>query len=219
VGTAAEELLAVLGTLVAGFAALTTLLFVALFMNLYGPGLVRAALREVLPERQARYRAILDKVYDSVGGYLTGLTAIAALNTTFTTIALAVLGVPFFLPLGILSGLGSLIPLVGATIAGILLVAVAAASQGLWIGVAMAAYVVVYQQIENHVFGPVVYRRTAGMNPLVTLLAVVYVAELHGMMGALLAVPAVAVGQILLREVLALRRERLGLPVDAKEAP
>jgi predicted PurR-regulated permease PerM len=206
-----------LGAIFAAGFMVTTVLFVTLFMLIWAPGLIRRAMGETLPRHRPLYERILGKIYGSVGGYIAGLIVLAGLNATFATIFLAILGVPFFLPLGILSGLGSLVPLVGATAAGVIIAIVGAATKSVWIGVIIMVYNVSYQQVENHVFAPVIYKRTADLNPLVTLLAVVYFAELSGLIGALLAVPLVAIGQILLVEALALRRERLDLPPPPKE--
>jgi predicted PurR-regulated permease PerM len=67
-----------------------------------------------------------------------------------------------------------------------------------------------YGQLEGNVLGPLVYKRTVHVNPLLTLFAVVFFAELAGILGAVLAVPLLATGQIILRELLLVRREKLG---------
>jgi predicted PurR-regulated permease PerM len=179
---------------------------------------VGGVLAESLPVHRQRYERVLGKVYHSVGGYLSGLALIAVVNATCATLFLAILGVPYFLPLGILSGLGSLIPLLGATLAGCVLTLVAIASGGLLEGVAVFAYVCVYQQFENHVLGPVVYKRTVELNPLVTLLGIILFADLAGVLGTFLAVPIVGACQIVIRELLLLRRERLNLPLKGDVA-
>ncbi len=210
---AVETSVAALGTVFRGAIALVTLLFSVTFMLLFGGRLIDGILAEAVPATRGRYERILDKVYRSIGGYLSGLALIAAINATLTSIFLAIVGVPFFLPLGILSGVGSLVPYVGALLAGALISLVAAASQGLWTGIGALAYYVAYQQIlENHILVPLVYKRTVQLNPLVTLLAVVFLGDAAGIVGAILAIPAVAVGQILLRELLLIRREHLHVP-------
>jgi predicted PurR-regulated permease PerM len=78
--------------------------------------------------------------------------------------------------------------------------------------VGTALYFVVYQQFENQVLGPLVYRQTVHLNPLVGLVALLVLTELAGIAGALAAVPIVAIAQVLLREALGFRREALGLP-------
>ncbi|HYO51518.1 AI-2E family transporter [Archangium sp.] len=215
---AVDPALRMLGGVVAGVGAFVTVLFLVVFMLAYGGRVVRGLLAESLPVHRQRYERVLGKVYRSVGGYLSGLALIGVVNATCATLFLAILGVPYFLPLGILSGLGSLIPLLGATLAGIVLSLVALASGGLWDFVAVAAYATLYQQFENHVLAPVIYKRTVELNPLVTLLGIILFAELAGVLGTFLAVPIVGTWQIVIRELLLLRRERLGLPLKGDVA-
>lgn len=215
---AAQPLLKAVGGMFAGIGGFVTILFLVTFMLLYGGKLVRGALAETLPAHRERYEKVFSKVYRSIGGYLSGLLLIALLNATVTSIFLAVLGVPFWLPLGILSGLGSFLPLVGVTISGLLIVGVAALAGGPWAAVASVAYITLYQQVENHLIAPLIYERTIRVNPLVTLLGILFFAELVGVVGALLAVPLIAALQIVLRELFLLRRERLGLPLRGEIA-
>jgi predicted PurR-regulated permease PerM len=215
---AVDPALRVVGNVLAGVGAFVTVLFLVVFMLIYGGRVVRGILAECLPAHRERYERVLGKVYTSVGGYLSGLAIIAVVNATCATIFLAILGVPYFLPLGILSGLGSLIPLLGATLSGLVLAFVALASGGVWDFLAVGVYVMLYQQFENHVLAPVIYKRTVELNPLVTLLGIILFAELAGVLGTFLAVPIVGASQIVIRELLLLRRERLNLPLQGDVA-
>ena len=215
---AVDPALRVLGGLLAGVGAFVTVLFLVVFMLVYGGRVVRGVLAESLPAHRQRYERVLNKVYQAVGGYLSGLALIGVVNAICATVFLAILGVPYFLPLGILSGLGSLIPLLGASAAGLLIAVVAYASGGLWAFLAVGFYVTLYQQFENHLLAPVIYKRTVELNPLVTLLGIILFAELAGVLGTFLAVPIVGTCQIVIRELLLLRRERLGLPLKGDVA-
>ncbi|HSP78510.1 MAG TPA: AI-2E family transporter, partial [Myxococcaceae bacterium] len=210
---AVDPALRVVGGMLTAVGASVTVLFLVIFMLGYGGRLVRGVLAESLPAHRERYERVLGKVYRSVGGYLSGLAIIAVVNASLASVFLAIRGIPYFLPLGILSGLGSLIPLLGATVAGALLALVALVTSGLWKALAVAVYAILYQQFENHVLAPVIYKRTVELNPLVTLLGIIFFADLAGVMGAFLAVPIVGTLQILIRELLLLRRERLHLPL------
>jgi predicted PurR-regulated permease PerM len=215
---AVDPALRVVGGVLAGVGAAVTVLFLVIFMLVYGGPVVRGVLAESLPAHRERYERVLGKVYRSVGGYIGGLLFIAVVNAACASAFLALMGVPYFLPLGILSGLGSLIPLLGATVAGFLLALVALASGGVWDGLAVGVYAILYQQFENHVLGPVIYKRTVELNPLVTLLGIILFAELGGVLGTFLAVPVVGTCQIVTRELLLLRRERLNLPLKGDVA-
>jgi putative heme transporter len=209
---------AALGGVLSGLAALVTVLFLTIFMLLYGGSVVRGILAETLPKHRERYERVLKKIDTSVGGYLSGLCFIAIVNTALTSAFLAILKVPLFLPLGIVSGIGSFLPLVGVTVSGVAIAAVTLAAIGPWGAVAAIAYICVYQQFENHVLTPLVYRKTVSLNPLMTIVGLVFMAEIGGVVGAFLAVPLASAVQIVLKELLLLRREHLGLPLTGDVA-
>jgi predicted PurR-regulated permease PerM len=141
-----------------------------------------------------------------VGGYLGGLLGICAVNAILTTVVFVILGTPFFLPLGILAGSSSLVPYAGPLVAGATVTVFVLVTGGAWKALAAAIYFVLYGQLEGNVLAPLVYRRTVDVNPLVTLLAILFLAEFMGIAGAIMAVPLAAAGQIVVREVLAHRR-------------
>lgn len=190
-----------------------TITFLVVFMLVFGPGLVRRMLSQALPEHRARYERVLNKVYTATGGYLAGLTLICSINATLTTTFLATIGMPFFLPLGLASGFSSMVPYAGPIIAGSTITLLTLATAGPWKALAALTYFILYGQLEGNVLAPLVFRRTVHVNPLLTLFAVVFFAELAGIIGAVLAVPLMATGQIILRELLLVRREKLGARV------
>ena len=215
----AAPLLSVLGGVLSGIVAVVTVAVLAIFMLIFGGGVVAALLREALPERRPRYRTVIDKTYASIGGYLMGLGLICFANATFTTVFLAIVGIPFFLPLGIVSGLSSLVPYAGPAIVGTTVTLIALATGGTGTGIACLIFFVAYGQLEGQVLSPLVFRRTVHVNPLVVILSVVFFGELGGIMGAVMAVPAAAALQILGREVLRERRERLHLAATPLNSP
>jgi predicted PurR-regulated permease PerM len=207
----AGPLFSAAGSVVSLLGAVVTVVFLVVFMLLFGRPLVHAALSEARPERRERYAAILTKIYQSIGGYLGGLLLICTINATLASVFLALNRVPYFLPLGILSGFSSMVPYAGPVVAGTAISLLSWATAGVWHGAASAIYFAVYGQIEGNVLSPLIFRRTVNVNPLVVLMAVLYLADLAGVIGAVVAVPVVAVAQILLREVLRFRRQQLAL--------
>ena len=212
---AATPILNALGGLLTGVAAVVTISFLVVFMLVFGGRLVRAALDEARPEHLATYEDVLGKIYQSIGGYIGGLTLICTINGTLTTTFLAIDGVPFFVPLGILSGLSSMVPYAGPLVMGVAISLVAFLTAGFWHGVAAAIYFIVYGQLEGNVLGPLIFRRTVHVNPLVTTLSLLFLGEMAGIIGAIVAVPVVATLQIVLREILQIRRQRLALQRSA----
>ena len=108
-----------------------------------------------------------------------------------------------------------LIPLAGATISGIIVVLVALATEGWVVALIFGIYFLVYQQLENHILQPLVYRRTVAMSPVVVLIAVLIGADLAGVIGALIAIPIAGSLQVIGNEALASRRERVAAPEPA----
>jgi predicted PurR-regulated permease PerM len=205
---AVNPLLAALGGVVAALAGLLAFFFLAVFMLIFGRDLVTALFAELKPASRERYGRMAAKIYRSVGGYLGGLLGICAINAFLTTIFLVIIRVPFFLPLAILSGTSSLVPYVGPLVVGAGITLFALITGGVWMALAAAIYFVVYGQLEGNVLAPFVYRHTAHVNPLVTLLAILFLVEFMGVAGAVVAVPVAAATQIVIAEIVTIRREQ-----------
>jgi predicted PurR-regulated permease PerM len=210
-GGAATPILNALGDLLSAIAAAITIAFLVIFMLIFGGRLITGAVAEARAERREMYQDVLHKIYRSIGGYLGGLTLICTINATLTTSFLAIDSVPFFLPLGILSGFSSMIPYAGPIVAGTGISLIALFTQGIWHGIASGIYFIVYGLMEGNVLGPLIFRRTVHVNPLVVTLSILFLGEIAGIMGAIIAVPVAATLQIVLRELLRIRRERLSV--------
>ena len=112
-----------------------------------------------------------------------------------------------------------MIPYAGPIVAGTAISLIALFTQGIGHGVACAIYFIVYGLLEGNVLAPLIFRRTVNVNPLVVTLSILFLGEIAGIMGAIIAVPVVATLQIVLREVLRIRRERLQLAREATGQP
>jgi predicted PurR-regulated permease PerM len=162
--------------------------------------MLRFLYRNVKPDRAARLRALADDISDAISGYVFGNFAISVLAGLVTYLTLLILDVPFRIPLAILFGFFDLVPLVGATLGGILVgivVAFVSFPGGL---IVWAAVLLVYQQIENHVIQPVVYGRAVALHPLIVIIAILIGGSLLGVLGALAAIPAAAAIQAVVRD-------------------
>jgi predicted PurR-regulated permease PerM len=118
------------------------------------------------------------------------------------------LGLPFPIVLAVIAGFLDLIPQVGATIASIILVAVAL-TVGTTEAVVMLVIQLIYQQVENYIVYPIVYREVVELSPFTTIIAVLIASSILGVVGAILAVPFAAVIKIVLREASAPRRAQM----------
>jgi predicted PurR-regulated permease PerM len=189
-------------TAVVGF---VTIVFLTLFMILEGPAWRERALGLMAPDARPRWRSVGHQIAQTVSGYVTGNLLLSVIAGVSSTVILLIFGVPFALALGLVVAILDLIPLAGATLAGILLTTVGFLTS-VTAGVAMLVFFVLYQQLENHVLQPLVYGRTVQLSPLVVLIAILIGTEVAGVLGAIGAIPIAGTLQILLLDWLAHRR-------------
>ncbi len=206
--TAVNPILTAVTSALSAVAGFLTVLALTVFMLVFGGGLVQRLLVLVPAADRPRWESVLAKSYRAVGGYLGGVLFICSVNATLTTTVLALIRTPYFLPLGLLSGLSSLVPYAGPILTGGFITLVTLITGGAIKALITLGYFLLYGQLEGNVLGPFVFRRTVHLDPLVALLGILFLAELLGVAGAVVAVPAVALAQILARELLAGRRER-----------
>jgi predicted PurR-regulated permease PerM len=185
--------------IVTGIVAVITIIFMTLFMILEGPSWMERIHGLFPPESQPRWRAVTERIYRTISGYVTGNLLISAIAGIATTIVLLIMGVPYALALGIVVALLDLIPLAGATLAAVI-VTLVALSHSVVAAVVVGVFFVVYQQVENHVLQPVVYGRTVQLSPLAVLISVLIGAEVAGVLGALGAIPVAGTIQILISD-------------------
>lgn len=176
------------------FQAMTLLLFV-FYMSAQGPQL-RRTISSWFPARQQEIIATVWGIsVDKAGGYVVSRLILAAVSTVGTGIFLMIIGVPYWLPLAIWTGVVSqFVPTIGTYLAIALPAIIAAASQpidGVWVVVFGTAY----QQVENYVLHPRITSRTVSIHPAVAFGSVIVGASLFGAIGALVSVPVVAVIQ------------------------
>jgi predicted PurR-regulated permease PerM len=138
---------------------------------------------------------------------VTGNLLISLIAGASATIVMAVMGVPFAVALGLLVAVLDLIPLAGATVAGVIVVGVSFI-HSVPAGIVVLVFFVLYQQLENHFLQPLVYGRTVQLSPLVVLIAVLLGASIAGILGALAAIPVAGSIQVILRDVFATRRAK-----------
>jgi predicted PurR-regulated permease PerM len=200
IGDAAKVLSDIGLGLVNSVFALVNILILSIFIVAGGRGWTDAALRlRPEPERE-RMRRIFDSTANAVGGYVQGALTIALIAGIQAFIVLELLGVPFAAPLAVLAGLASLIPLVGATAAAIVIGLVTLFNDFPTDTIIWAVWAIIYQQLENNLIQPQVQRRTVQVQPIIVLIAVLFGSTLLGVLGAIVAIPLAASIQILLRE-------------------
>jgi predicted PurR-regulated permease PerM len=199
--------------------ALVTILILTAFLLGSGRLWVEAAIELQPPDRQWRIRRALQRMAGAVGGYVAGVLLQATLAGILTYLVLTILGVPFRAPLALVVFFFDLIPLVGATIAAVLVGIVTVFNDFPTTTIIWTVWSIVYQQVENTVIQPRIQARTVQVQPFVVLVSVLFGATLLGVPGALIAIPVAASIQIALREWWEHRRGLAGPPPAAPPAP
>jgi predicted PurR-regulated permease PerM len=193
------------GTLVSGaFAAAGTVsdvlagIFIALFSTYFmlaqGDVIWRWVLG-ILPDAAQEPMDIAGRRgWVTLTSYIRATVLVAATDALGIGIGAAILGVPLAVPLGVLVFLGAFIPVVGALVSGIVAVLVALVSHGPVTALIMLGIVIGVQQVEAHVLQPFLMGRAVRVHPLAVILGIAAGALLAGIVGALFAVPVIAVG-------------------------
>ncbi|MGL6236712.1 MAG: AI-2E family transporter [Segniliparus sp.] len=131
--------------------------------------------------------------YRTLTGYVKGTVLVAAVDAIGIGVGLALLQVPLALPLASLVFLGAFVPVIGSLVAGSVAVLVALVTHGPVVALATIAVLVGVMQLESHVLQPLVLGRAVKVHPLAVILAIAAGVVMAGIIGALLAVPLVAV--------------------------
>src|SRR5919112_2407789 len=194
----------------AGFlAALATVLTLTFFLILGSDRYVDAGVGLFAERHQPLVRRILGQAAGAVSGYVSGNLAISLICGVTTFVVLLVLGMPYAAPLALLVAVLDLVPLVGATLGGALLVIVGLFVEP-WKALVLLVFVLVYQQVESNLLQPLVYSQAVQLNGLVILIALLVGGQLLGIPGALLAIPVAEIIRILITELVAYRRAAQG---------
>jgi predicted PurR-regulated permease PerM len=199
-GTAAGTLTSIgLGVVNSVFAGVT-ILILSIFMVADGRRWVEGALALHPPERAARLDRALSRISTAVANYVGGALAQATIAGLTSFIVMEILGIPFAAPLAVLVAFADLIPLVGATIAAVLVGIVTLFADFPIDLIIWVVWAIVYQQLENTVIQPQIQRRAVDLHPFLVLVSVLFGSTLFGVAGALLAIPAAASLQIAVGE-------------------
>ena len=154
-----------------------------------------------------------DMSWGTLVAYVRATVLVAFIDAVGIGLALVILRVPFALPLAALVFLGAFIPIVGATLSGAVAVLVALVTRNPFVALLVLVAVIAVQQLEGHVLQPLIMGKAVAIHPLAVIVAIATGVVLAGIIGALVAVPVVAVLNTGIRHLAELRRaEETGIP-------
>jgi predicted PurR-regulated permease PerM len=200
-------LLNVLGGIFSSILAVFVVISLTVFMLKEGPRWMKI-ISELQPADKRKHREqIALQMYRTVSGYVTGNLITSFISATVTATALTILGIPYSIPLGVLVGVFGLMPLVGATLGGSIVVLVSL-FHSVSSALIMLVIFLIYQEIENDFLQPMIYSKTVKISPLTVLIAALLGISLAGVVGALVAIPTAASIQILIKDFLKSRHSK-----------
>lgn len=209
---AAGPLVSVTRGIFGSVTALVSILLLTFLLLLDNDRFIAAGLTLFHPAQRSRLRRLLGRSAAAIHGYVNGNLAISLIAGVAAYVAMTVLGMPYALVLALVVALFDLIPLIGGTLGAAVVVLVALFVNPVTAAI-LAAFFLIYQQVENNLLQPMVYGRSVSLHPLVIFVAVLAGSQLLGILGALLAIPVAEILRILLVEWLAGRaRETGGVP-------
>ncbi len=151
--------------------------------------------------------------------YVRATLLVALIDGVGIGVGVALLGVPLALPLGVLVFLGAFVPIVGALLTGVVAVLVALVANGPVTALAVLGVVLLVQQVEAHILQPFLLGRAVDVHPLAVILAIATGATVAGIVGALFAVPVVAVANTMINTLASRGRNDEGARIAADDAP
>jgi predicted PurR-regulated permease PerM len=217
-GDAAREAKTVTVSLLNNLLAGITILVIAFFLLIDGDRQFQRLTGRFTPSARDRMRRIGDRIYRVVKGYVTVNLTLAVVVGVVTWLALELLGVDLAVPLAVTVAFLDLIPLIGLTLGGVLVAVVAAFHDFPTALIIWAIFFLVYQQLQDRVIQPLMYKNAVQVHPVVAIVAILIGAELLGILGALLAIPVAASIGVLIDEAIAYQREHAA-PAEPQPEP
>ncbi len=194
------------GALGAGraLASATTAIISGIVLTIYFlvalPRVKRMALNLIPASRRERAAALTEETFSRVGGFVLGNVLTSIVSGIGTYIWLAAFGVPYPFLLALFVALLDLIPVIGSTVAGVV-VSLVALVRGLPIALGTACFYIAYRFFEDYLLTPRVMGHTVRISPGLTIIATLIGGTLLGLVGALVAIPCAATIYLLLEEV------------------
>jgi predicted PurR-regulated permease PerM len=212
---AISAVLGIAGGFFSVFLAAFTILFICLFLLTDVTSLKRSLASVLMPGQDERWLGVWERVTETVSRWAIGVVVIATIAGMVQGTTAWLLGSSYAVALGVIAGLLDMIPNIGATIAGFILVPTLWAEEGLTAALIMLAVVLLYQQVENNILTPKIQGKAVRLSAFFIIVSVTLFGALLGVLGALTAVPLAATIQILVQELTEARRAQVAVAKSA----
>lgn len=200
IGKATGGILSTITSVFGGIFAFVGVLVITFYLILEEQAM-RRFLEEIVPPKYLQtVLSVLDTIQNKMGRWLRGQLVLSLVVFTLTFIGLSLMGVKNALVLALFAGIMEFIPYIGSTIGAIPAVFFGF-TQSTYIGLAVIALYIVIQQLENNIIVPKVMQKAVGLNPIVVIVVMLIGAKVAGIVGVLLAVPAVLIFEAIFKAI------------------
>lgn len=175
------------------FTVLALSLFITIFFLISGAQMWRWFLNQLPARHRETVHRAADAGWSTFAGYARGTMIVAIFDGVLAFILLIIVGVPLAAPLAVLVFIGAFIPLIGAPAAMIIAAVVALAAKGFIAALIVTLGIALIGQIEGHVLQPLVMGRQVSLHPVVVAVGITAGTFLAGLLGAIVAIPVIAV--------------------------
>ncbi len=211
-----QQSIGMLAPVISAIFAILITFVLAFYWTVEGERLKRAILLVVPIERREKVRELVSTLEAQLGRYIVGQGVLMLSIFSLSLVAYLVIGLPYALVLALIAGLMEAVPLIGPALGTIPAALVAYSvdpSLALWV----ILFALVLQQVENTILVPRIMKRSVGVHPLVTLMALTALSTLFGVVGALIAVPLAAITQLILFRYVLEPDARLSQELDGRD--
>lgn len=192
---------ATITSLVGGMAAFVIILVLAFYIVVEEDAWKRLFRRLAPDEYQPYLSQLFSKMQTKIGLWLRGQLILMLVVGVASYLGLLLLGVPYALVLGLLAGLLEIIPYAGPTLSAIPALVIAFGESPFKAAMVLILFIII-QQIENHILIPKVMQKVTGLNPIVSIVALLVGFKLAGIPGAALSIPLATMISVFVYDVL-----------------
>lgn len=200
-----------------GVFSVFSIIIMTFFFTIYKDGITATLIQLIPPKFHPQVQSVGHHAGAKMGGWLRGQLMLAIIITVITAAGMWIFRIPYPMLIGVIGGLGELIPMVGPYVAFFPALAIAIVTgQPLWVIIIMSIFFMALAQVENYLLAPKIMERHVGLHPITTILALFIGGSLLGIVGALLAVPVTAAGRVIMLEAIfpAIRKNDTTIPVE-----
>lgn len=204
--SAAGSVFSTVFSLFGGLVSFFVILFITFYLTVEEQAMKRVV-RSFLPVKYQPYIThLINRMQEKIGHWLRGQLLLSLIIFLVSWIGLSVLGVKYAIVLALFAGVTEVIPFLGPFLGAIPAVFVGF-TMSPWIGLGVIILYCVIQLAENHIIVPKVMQKVVGLNPVVTIVAILVGAKIAGILGLLLAVPVTTALSVFFEDVVERKKQ------------